>query len=181
MEAAASEAAAGAADRLDALVQLLEQYYHPSNGGSWTPDLAAFLRQAVHYLMKQLGRQCGAAGWPGESRLAAPTIRRFVRAMVKLAARGQHAKDRGLQSACCKALCQLSYVWPEEVLPLVVDRFQAALTAVVATHQLPAAINTLAMCVRPMLLSGWGHPEETAPQVVAEAMMAVLPGIDAND
>jgi hypothetical protein len=45
--------------------------------------------------MKQLGRQCGAAGWPGEARLAPPTLRRFVRAMVKLAARGQHAKDRG--------------------------------------------------------------------------------------
>lgn len=71
----------------------------------------------------------------------------------------------GLQSACCKALCHLSYVWPEEVLPLVVDRFQSALSTDVATHQLPAAINTLAMCVRPMLLSGWGTPEEPAPQV----------------
>ncbi len=56
-------------------------------------------------------------------------------------------------------------MWPEEVLPLVVDRFQNALTTDVATHQLPAAINTLAMCVRPMLLAGWGTPEETAPQV----------------
>lgn len=45
--------------------------------------------------MKQLGRQCGAVGWPGEARLAPPTVRRFVRAAVKLAARGQHAKDRG--------------------------------------------------------------------------------------
>jgi hypothetical protein len=72
-------------------------------------------------------------------------------------------------------------VWPEEVLPLVAERFRAALTTDVATHQLPAAVNTLAMCVRPLLLSGWGTPEEPAPQLVAEAMMAVLPAIDAND
>lgn len=44
-EEAAAPGAAAAADALDSLVQLLEQYYHPSNGGSWTPDLAVFLRQ----------------------------------------------------------------------------------------------------------------------------------------
>lgn len=47
-----SEAAAANADALDRLVQLLEQYCHPSNTGSWSGDLAVFLRYGVHYFMK---------------------------------------------------------------------------------------------------------------------------------
>jgi hypothetical protein len=46
---AAVEASAGA---LDALVQLLEQYCHPSNTGPWSGELAVFLRHGVHYFMK---------------------------------------------------------------------------------------------------------------------------------
>ena len=64
---------------------------------------------------------------------------------------------------------------------MVAERFRAALATDVATHQLPAAINALALCARPLLLSGWGTPDEPAPRLVAEAMVAVLPAIDAND
>lgn len=47
-----SAAVSSAADGLDALVQLLEQYCHPSNTGSWSSELAVFLRHGVHYFMK---------------------------------------------------------------------------------------------------------------------------------
>jgi hypothetical protein len=49
---AMSAAVAAAADALDSLVQLLEQYCHPSNTGGWSGDLAVFLRHGVHYFMK---------------------------------------------------------------------------------------------------------------------------------
>ncbi|KAF8058035.1 proteasome activator subunit 4 [Scenedesmus sp. PABB004] len=217
---AMSPAVAAAADALDALVQLLEQFCHPSNTGAWSGDLAVFLRHGVHYFMKLLGRQCGLAGWPGEAVVPDAAARRYVRAAVKLAARGQfskrecelpaaaHARGRrcalhrgvphrggrppsrsrcapraraALVSASCKALCHLSYVWPEGVLPLVLGRFQAALATTTAMHQLPTAITSLALCVRPLLLAGWQTADESTAQLVAEAMMAVLPGIDAND
>ncbi|WIA33391.1 hypothetical protein OEZ86_006527 [Tetradesmus obliquus] len=163
------------------LDQLLEQYCHPSNTGPWSGDLAVFLRHGVHYFMKVLGRQCGSAGWPGEQVIVAAASRRYVRAAVKLAARGQFSKRESLVSASCKALCHLSYVWPGAVLPLVLGRFQSALATATAMHQLPTSISTLALCVRPLLLAGWHTKEESTQQVIAEAMMAVLPGIDAND
>jgi hypothetical protein len=47
-----SAAVAASADALDALVQLLEQYCHPSNTGPWSSELAVFLRHGVHYFMK---------------------------------------------------------------------------------------------------------------------------------
>lgn len=47
-----SAAVEASADGLDALVQLLEQYCHPSNTGPWSGELAVFLRHGVHYFMK---------------------------------------------------------------------------------------------------------------------------------
>jgi hypothetical protein len=47
-----SAAVEASADALDALVQLLEQYCHPSNTGPWSSELAVFLRHGVHYFMK---------------------------------------------------------------------------------------------------------------------------------
>jgi hypothetical protein len=90
-------AVAAACDDLDSLVQLLEQYCHPSNGGNWSHDLASFLSQGVHYFMKQMGRQCGTRGWKGEQRIVPEAARRYVRAAMRLAARGQFSKS---QSKC---------------------------------------------------------------------------------
>lgn len=42
--------------------------------------------------LQVLGRQCGSAGWPGEQVIVAAASRRYVRAAVKLAARGQFSK-----------------------------------------------------------------------------------------
>ncbi len=62
-------------------------------------------------------------------------------------------------------LCDLAFVAPTSVLPLVVQRFREALDSAVAPHQLVTSITTLAMCVRPMLLAGWSLPEEGCAQV----------------
>jgi hypothetical protein len=45
--------------------------------------------------LQVLGRQCGASGWPGEQVIVAAAARRYVRAAVKLAARGQFSKRDG--------------------------------------------------------------------------------------
>jgi hypothetical protein len=57
-----SAAVSASADALDSLVQLLEQYCHPSNTGGWSSDLAVFLRHGVHYFMKVRTAAGAAAG-----------------------------------------------------------------------------------------------------------------------
>jgi hypothetical protein len=42
-----------------------------------------------------LGRQCGAAGWPGEQVVVVAAAKRYIRAAVKLAQRGQFSKKEG--------------------------------------------------------------------------------------
>jgi hypothetical protein len=64
--------------------------------------------------LQVLGRQCGAAGWPGEQVIVAAAARRYVRAAVKLAARGQFSKRDGEQCTCRGALSLsvfFSVVW----------------------------------------------------------------------
>jgi hypothetical protein len=39
---------------LEAAVALVDQYYHPSNGGRWTPGLSLFMREAAGHLCKRL-------------------------------------------------------------------------------------------------------------------------------
>lgn len=66
---AMTAAVEASADALDALVQLLEQYCHPSNTGPWSGELAVFLRNGVHYFMKVGHRsswKCQVEGWLGE-------------------------------------------------------------------------------------------------------------------
>eukprot|EP00873_Tetraselmis_striata_P035714 jgi/Tetstr1/455978/TSEL_042757.t2 len=205
----------GVTARLDRLVDLLEQYFHPSNGGRWTSSLSRFLRHLMDYFTRRLQldaelRQLREAGGGGEGAAAlapgarrvlpAPVQRRFVRAVLRLAGRAQYSKDNGLMDCACGVLSSAAYVAPDLVLPLVHQRFETAFETVTAAHLLVTAIHTLGLCARPLLLAGLrvselGAPEEApsgsyrpemrdfeaAREIVAAALTATLPGIDAND
>ena len=170
--------------------------------GKWCSNLANLLHYLINNLMKLLkppparpaaaAAGCsglGSAG-PAAAGLSPETTTRLAAALFKLASRAQFSKDDYLSRVACKALAQLAYLIPHLVLPLVLSRFRAALDTSTATHQLAAAITALALCVRPWMLTGWeptGGSEagvgeaESSGQVLAEAMSALLPGIDAND
>ncbi|KAG2489806.1 hypothetical protein HYH03_011755 [Edaphochlamys debaryana] len=139
----------------------------------------------------------GDGGRPWASELREPELQRLAACCIKLAARGQFSKDEGLGSVSIRALAQLAPIAPARVLPLALERFRTALATATATHQLAAATTTLALCVRPLLLAagagagaaglggemgeGEEGDKETAAQMVSEALMAALPGLDAND
>jgi hypothetical protein len=55
-----------------------------------------------HTRTQVLGRQCGACGWPGEQVIVVAAAKRYIRAAVKLAARGQFSKMDG-EYSCCHA------------------------------------------------------------------------------
>lgn len=55
-----------------------------------------------------LGRQCGTSGWPGEQVIVAAAARRYVKAMVKLAALGQFSKR---DSECLLTAWQLELLF----------------------------------------------------------------------
>mmetsp|Transcript_1445 Transcript_1445/g.4175 ORF Transcript_1445/g.4175 Transcript_1445/m.4175 type:complete len:1599 (-) Transcript_1445:123-4919(-) len=193
------------APKIEQLVNLLEQFFHPSNGGQWTAALRSFLSYLMEYFMLSMVRDLrtvssarpessshyGIQDYP----LSVEQQRRFVVAILKMAERALHSKDSRMMETGCGVLQKAAYVAPDLVFPLVRDGFQKALESVTSTHLLVSAIHTLALCVRPLLSapssavlnedsSSGGLPttlDESAKQLVAEGMMATLPGIDAND
>ncbi|KAH7621507.1 hypothetical protein Ndes2526B_g03845 [Nannochloris sp. 'desiccata'] len=316
---------------LESTVALLEQYYHPSNGGKWTGGLALFLRETAGHLCQRLVTERGGTaekkGKPSGDRaggacndfmdqdlaedseeeydddsdeedgsdnddnsegeesgfcedesdgeegvvtsangdmvgngdnnkrnslsnattttspispsarrpMTRETARRIVAALVKLATKGQSSKDGHMKRYSSVVLSLLAHVAPDLVLPFIHRHFVTALETVTAARQYGNAIQTLSLCIRPLLLAGlpssnnpesigtastgnapsttsggWGAgsafctttkgsttPATTTTDIemtetieemranaarsVASALMATLPGIDAND
>ncbi len=117
----------GVAVRLERLVDLLEQYFHPSNGGRWTSSLSRFLRHLMENFMKRLALD---ASKPRDSFAASkdalrPTEEqrnprlpmssflqsRFLHALLRMAGRAQYSKDNTMmETACGMFLFVPSYV-----------------------------------------------------------------------
>lgn len=133
-------------------------------------------------------------------------VDRIVAALLKLAIKGQSSKDRAMRRAAGSALANLAYISPDLVLPEVHRHFVTALATVTAARQYAGAIQTLSLCIRPLLLAGLPPNSQRhivgsennmyqtenqdsithqgrllASQHVVDALMATLPCIDAND
>ena len=238
---------------LETFVDVFEQYYHPSNGGKWSPGLAMFLRELGFHLSKRLvaehfmitrshnmesggeseeemsegdedeeGSFVGSAedgvdssvtdedvaggdiGWESDAnskpivygnnprRPLKPELKqKIVTLIMRLALKGQSGKDSNMRRYSSMVLSMLANIEPQIILPEVHKHFVVALNTVTAAKQYGNAIQTLSLCVRPMLLAGvkaaedMGHMDigerEQGLQCIADAMNATLPGIDAND
>ena len=177
---------------LDLLVGSLCHYAHPSNGGAWTHSLAKFLRAATSHLVKRRAGEVSNSPVLGRPRLDASATSAVVASLMSLSSRAQFSKSSDLASAASSCLASLAYIAPAAALPLVVARFGSALDEVTATHQLPHALTSLALCVRPLLAAPPAALTELAAQlggagadaagaVVAQALYGCLPGLDAND
>ena len=177
---------------LDVLVGSLCHYAHPSNGGAWTHSLAKFLRSATSHLAKRRAAEASGPGTLGRPCLDGAATAAVVASLMSLASRAQFSKSSDLASAASSCLASLAYIAPAAALPLVVARFGSALEEVTATHQLPNALTSLALCVRPLLAAPpaalgdlasqlGGQGEDAARALVAQALYGCLPGLDAND
>jgi len=199
----------GAMARLERMADMLENYFHPSNGGQWTSSLSHWLHFLMEYYVDHhtpslLAGEAAAGGCASPQRaLPGPLERRFVATVVRLATKAQFSKNTSMMETACDVLRRAAHVAPGLVLPLVSSRFVMALESVTASHMLATSIHTLALCVRPLLRHGLGTEEGSASvplsglempdlgraswsrqagqEVITMAMAATLPGIDAND
>ncbi|BFG33636.1 hypothetical protein CerSpe_199100 [Prunus speciosa] len=181
-----------AQEHFEKLVNLLEQYYHPSNGGRWTYALERFLLYLVVSFQKRLqheqlniGKNIQADQYLGRSERIF-----FVNVVLKLIDRGQYSKNEHLSETVAAATSILSYVEPSLVLPFVASRFHMALETMTATHQLQIAVMSVAFVGRSLFLSSLsssavkpvdpGSGDEFIDLLVVSLSNALL-GMDAND
>lgn len=182
-----------AKQHFEKLVNILEQYYHPSNGGRWTYSLERFLFHLVIQFQKRLqNEQLGINNCrPTEQHLGESERVFFVNTMLKLIDRGQYSKNEHLSETVAAATSILSYVEPSLVLPFVASRFQMALETMTATHQLKIAVMSVAFVGRSLFYTSvsassmkqvdLGGGEEAFIDLVGVSLSNALLGMDAND
>ena len=145
-----ADAAERAIRAVEALVDIVENYAHPSNAGRWTNTLAQFLTHAVKYFRKKgcrRGRRRGEGddGSMKERRVSQPAASRarFADAMRRLVDKGMYNKLASLRFAAASSARDLAYIEPASILPLVMSRFAQAVDHGTATHQLTSALAVL--------------------------------------
>ncbi|XVF70972.1 hypothetical protein PTKIN_Ptkin11bG0205100 [Pterospermum kingtungense] len=182
-----------AQEHFEKLVNLLEQYYHPSNGGRWTYSLERFLLYLVITFQKRLQHEQQNRDNDGQVELYLGKLERtaFVNVLLRLIDRGQYSKNEHLSETVAAATSILSYVEPSLVLPFLASRFHMALETMTATHQLKTAVMSVAFSgrslfftslssgsVEPVDLSGAG---DTFIDLIMISLSNALLGMDAND
>ncbi|XP_078165661.1 proteasome activator subunit 4-like isoform X3 [Carex rostrata] len=171
------------------LTNLLEQYYHPSNGGRWTHTLERFLRYLVIYFQKRVrGEQFGKS-MNNKPCLGKEERASFVTNLLKLIDRGQYSKNDSLAETVSAATSVLAYIEPSLVLPHITMKFQLALETMTATHQLKNAVASVAYAGRPLLLTSLSgdiqsddsYSTDTYLDLIFTSLSNALLGMDAND
>lgn len=181
-----------AQEHLEKLVNLLEQYYHPSNGGRWTYSLERFLFHLVNIFQKRLQneQQRKDDGEQSEIFLGQSERVAFVNSILKLIDRGQYSKNEHLSETVAAATSILSYVEPSMVLPFLSSRFRMALETMTATHQLKSAVTSVAYAGRSLLLTTLSassmavdvvDPSDSLVDLMTISLSNALLGMDAND
>ncbi|XP_055822371.1 proteasome activator subunit 4 [Solanum dulcamara] len=181
-----------AQEHLEKLVNLLEQYYHPSNGGRWTYSLERFLFHLVNIFQKRLQneQQRKDDGEQSEIFLGQSERVAFVNSILKLIDRGQYSKNEHLSETVAAATSILSYVEPSLVLPFLSSRFRMALETMTATHQLKSAVTSVAYAGRSLLLTTLSassmavdvvDPSDSLVDLMMISLSNALLGMDAND
>ncbi|XP_052157560.1 proteasome activator subunit 4 [Oryza glaberrima] len=179
-----------ALDHFEKLVNFLEQFYHPSNGGRWTYSLERFLRYLVLYFERRLQHEQFEALDDKHNQFCLGKEERcgFVKVVLKLLDRGQYSKDDSLADTVSIATSILSYVEPSLVLPFVATNFQLALETTTATHQLKYAVTSVAFSGRALILSSLCSSQsddsstaDTLNDLIVTSLSNALLGMDAND
>ncbi|KAK6934676.1 Proteasome activator Blm10, mid region [Dillenia turbinata] len=128
----------GALKHSEKLVNLVEQYYHPSNGGRGTYSLEPFLLFLVVTFQKHLQHEqhfslqqhhCNRKkekDIKAELHIGKYERTSFVNALLKFIDRGQHSKNESLTETVATETSILSYVVTSLAIPFLASRFHMA-------------------------------------------------------
>ncbi|KAL7542119.1 hypothetical protein ACHAXR_011996 [Thalassiosira sp. AJA248-18] len=195
-EGGGAEISKGTSDILRFL-SFITPYYNPSNTGSWTFPLGAFLHYLSYELCARVGVMVGLKVLQqrddgGVSRrlmeeepylncvdLPGNEIVAFLDKLLPLCQQALYSKNATVSHAGETALLYLAQIDPRRVTPPLIDFSLRALdiSSVNLSHQAPAALSALSRLLQPAL--------RAEPSVVLgrlpDMLRLTLAGIDSND
>ncbi|KAF5377581.1 hypothetical protein D9615_005140 [Tricholomella constricta] len=168
-----------ALDSLDRVITSTESFFHPSNFGSWTSILTAFLNRLAAEFVKRLKEEEQESCKTPITRRITPAIRRgFVAVLRTPALLAMFSKDAVCASYAQSALRVMAILEPGMVMPELLERAYGGLEIVNETHRTTAVLNMLAGVVLPLVSENvwFGGQRHLIP-----LLELCIPGIDLND
>ena len=162
--------------QLEALIQGIETFFHPSNSGSWTKPLAQLIYYLADFFVLRWNReQRDETSTPTDRRLNDEVKRRFVLCLRDVVFMGIYAKSGTAMNYSLSTLQSLAYLEPTLILPGALQRIYPAMQGLVEVHRTISSIRALQMLSRIIARTKGFRCHLTTLLGLA------LPGVDAND
>ncbi|CAK1365279.1 unnamed protein product [Cercospora beticola] len=162
--------------QLEALIQGIETFFHPSNAGGWTKSLAQLVYYLADFFVMRWNReQSGEYEIPEDRKLNEDVKRRFVLCLRDVVFMGIYAKSGTAMNYSLSTLQSLAFLEPNLILPGALQRIYPAMQGLVEVHRTISSIRALQMLSRIIARTKGYRCHLTTLLGLA------LPGVDAND
>ncbi|KAK3724785.1 Proteasome activator BLM10 [Vermiconidia calcicola] len=162
--------------QLEALIEGIETFFHPSNSGTWTKPLAQLIYYLADFFVMRWNReQSGEYEIPADRKLNEEVKRRFVLCLREVVFMGIYAKSGTAMNYSLSTLQSLAYLEPNLILPGALQRIYPAMQGLVEVHRTISSIRALQMLSKIIAKTKGFRCQLTTLLGLA------LPGVDAND
>eukprot|EP00808_Paulinella_micropora_P021011 g46569.t1 len=163
---------------LTQLFSSVKTYFHPSNLGHWTKMLSSFLRELGRYYAKRHSAERRDKVSHGAQYRLDLSDTTLAKALQELAMMALFSKAPNMVSVGSETLLHLAYIFPEVILPPLLEQIYPALQDVRHSHRTMSVLQCLASLGRP-LLHRVNYPAGAAH--LRQLLWLSLPGIDPTD
>lgn len=170
------EAKESVLSHLEALIQAVETFFHPSNSGSWSRTLSQLVYYLADFFVMRWNRErSGEMDVPPERRLTDALKRRFVLCLRDVIFMGIYSKSGTAMNYSLSTLQSLAYLEPNLILPGALQRIYPSMQGLVEVHRTTSSLRSLQVLSRLLVRTKGFRCHMTTLLGLA------LPGIDAND
>ncbi|KAI1797633.1 hypothetical protein LXA43DRAFT_1126323 [Ganoderma leucocontextum] len=168
-----------ALDSLAKFIASTEGFFHPTNSGSWTSDLSAFIKYIVYDFNKRwYEEQQPDCKTPAHRRLTKEIRRELVKSLRTVTLLAMFSQDSATVSNIQSCMKSMSVMEPDLILHPILERAEPALEALVETHRTTAVIKALGAVAPALVCRDVYYPGAKHLLPILELL---LPGIDLND
>ncbi|KAF8203239.1 hypothetical protein BJ912DRAFT_842338 [Pholiota molesta] len=172
----------GGSRALDSLARMIastESFFHPSNSGSWTNDLSAFIKYIVYEFNKRWHEEekpdCKT---PKNRRLTKLMKRELVKSLRTVVLLAMFSQDSTTVSNIQSCLKSMSVMEPDLILHPILERAIPSLEALVETQRTIAVIKALGAVAPSIVSRDVYYP---GAKYLVTILQLLIPGIDLND
>ncbi|KAJ6574791.1 hypothetical protein B0H19DRAFT_1254444 [Mycena capillaripes] len=168
-----------ALESLSQIIASTESFFHPSNSGPFTADLAAFIKYiAYDFNRRWLEEQQPDCKTPKNRRLTKLMRRELVKTLRTVAFLAMFSEDSTTVSNIQSCLKSMSVMEPDLILHPILERAVPALETLIETQRTIAVIKALG-AVAPAIVSRKVY--YPGAKHLVPILQLLIPGIDLND